>query len=174
MRHSWQFASVLLAILALAIANRGAAEQPGVPAGGSTASPNAGPGASDSPGSTSNQSARSYPISLDPRTVRFQRDLENADPVRQESASGRPLKELAASNGPDWSSAALSSAERTWITIFAAVGFFVMLAAGVYSWWSHIQPAQVDRAVLLPMKPETAAIADGPEMHDEIPKQRAA
>jgi hypothetical protein len=174
MRHPWQRVLVCLVILAPAIARRGFSEQTSGSPGGSYAAPNAGPGASSAPDLTGNHSAQSSPISLDPRSVQFQRDLKNADAGWQASAPTERLKELAASDGSDWSPRAIRFAEGAWITIFAGVGLLVSLAVGGYVWWSRTQSSQVDGAILLPMQAEPAATADDAGQQDQTPKQRAA
>ncbi len=172
--HPWKVVFVLLAILATAVVGRGFAEQSNGSPDGSYAVPNAGPSASNAPDSTSDHPASSYPALLDRQGERSQRDLQNAEATRQASVSEKRLKELAASDGPDWSPKALRFAEGAWVAILAGVGLLVSLAVGGYVWWSRTQSSKADGAILLPMKPEPAAIADGPETQDKTPKQRAA
>ncbi len=174
MQHSWKVVFVLLVVLAPAIARHGFAEQSNGSPDGSYALPNAGRSASNLPDSTNNLSAKPSPSLLDRQGERSQRDLQNAEATRQASASAGRLKELAASDGPDWSPKALRFAQGAWAAIFVGVGFFLSLAVGGYVWWSRARSSKADVAILLPMKPEPAAITDGPEQQDETPKQRAA
>jgi hypothetical protein len=159
----------LLAIPGLAIASRGFAQESNGSPDGLYVVPDAGGSASTAQDSASDRSARTYLSSLDSQGEQFQRDLEKADATRNEVASARRMRYLAAGGDPNWSTWRPGLSERTWMAVLACVGLAVSLAAGGYVWWSRTQfYSRANGAVLLALRRELAAKPDGAEQHDTL------
>jgi len=171
-RHPWKGISVLLTLSALVIASHGFAQQNNNPPEGLYAPPDS--GQSTAQESASNRSAESYLNSLDPEGERYQRDLAKAEAARQAAASIRTLNDAAADSDSHSAPARLGLAQPAWIAILVGSGLLVSLAAVGYVWWSRIRFSRANAAVLLTIKPASAAKPDSVETDDKTPKRRAA
>ena len=166
---------VLLAILALATASHGFAQQSNFASSdGLYAMPDASQSANFTRESTGNRSTQSHMGELDPQEERFKLDRKKAEAARQEAASAKRLKYMTAGGESVASSSTLSTSERTWIAILAGGGILVSLAAGGYIWWSRTQSSRANLAILLPVKRKPAAKPVSTEKQDNTTERRAA
>ena len=173
-RNPWKGVFVLLAILAPVIAGHGFAQENNGSPDGLYAVPDAGESASSVNDSTSERSAESYLNSLDSQGQQFKRNMEKAEATAKAAASAKRLRYLVAGGDSNWSAWRPNLSEQNWIATLGGVGAILSLVTGGYVWWSRAQYAKANRAVLLAMKREPAAKADGTEQHGKPSTRRAA
>ncbi len=164
----------MLAILALAVAGHGFAQEKNGSPDGLYAVPDAGESGDATQDTTANRSTQSYLNALDAQSEKFKRELERAEAAHKATVAAAKAKNMAEQADSAWSVWRPQFSESAWIAIWAGVGLLVSLTAGGFVWWSRIQNSKADATVLLAVTREPAAKPGSIGKPAKPPRRRAA